>query len=72
MKSRKKEIEKIEEKLDKVSSKEEGRIKIIWCEYGKDDPVHEWINEDGSIEMITSEEFKKRGGVIIEWDDEAC
>jgi len=67
----KREIKKAEEKLNKVSGdKENTKIKVIWLEYGEEDPLHEWVNEDGSIEMITSEEYKKRGGVIIEFDDD--
>ncbi len=72
MKSRKKEIEKLEEKLDKLGGEEDFPIEVVWLEYGQEEPLHKWKNKDGSIEYLTKEEYKKRGGVIIEWDDEAC
>ena len=41
-------------------------ISVNW----RDDDLYEWKCEDGSIELITREEFEKRGGVIVEWSDD--
>ena len=41
-------------------------IKMNW----REDDLIEWPLEDGSIELITRDEFKKRGGILVEWPDD--
>lgn len=63
MKSKKNELERIEKEIrdpDDVS------ISVNW----RADDLIEWPCEDGSIELISQEEYKARGGVIIDWPDD--
>jgi len=62
--SAKSELERIEKRLD--PDDDELDISVNW----REDDLYEWKLEDGSIELITREEFEKRGGVIVEWPDD--
>lgn len=64
----KRELRKVKDKLkvlDNALDPEEIIIRVNW----RDDGMSEWTNKDGSIEVITPEEYRKRGGIIIGWDD---
>lgn len=61
--SAKNKLNKIERQLQ---PDEEFDISVNW----RDDDLYEWKLEDGSIELITKEEFEKRGGVIVSWPDD--
>jgi hypothetical protein len=62
----KSELDGIEKSLKSSSDEAKIDIKLNW----RDDDLLEWPLEDGSSELITKDEFKKRGGVIVEWPDE--
>jgi len=64
MKSRiKKELENIE---NKIAPSDEIHIKVNW----RSDDLHEWDLPDGSIELISEEEYLQRGGRIIRYPEE--
>ena len=64
MKSKiKNELEKIEKK---IAPGDEIHIKVNW----RSDDLHEWDLPDGSIELISEEEYLKRGGLIIRYPEE--
>jgi len=61
----------IKKKLDDIEARIEPKkndisIKVNWCE----DDLIEWDLEDGSVELITREEFKSRGGILVEWSND--
>jgi len=62
----KSELDGIEKSLKSSSDEAKIDIKLNW----REDDLIEYELEDGSIELITKDEFKKRGGVIVEWPDE--
>lgn len=65
MKALKHELEKIEKK---ILPDDEIHITVYW----RKDGLHEWHLPDGSIELISEEEYLKRGGRIIRYaEDEA-
>ena len=59
----KKRLDDIEDRLD---PKEKISIKVNW----RDDDLIEWDLEDGSVELITEDEFKRRGGILVEWSSD--
>jgi len=61
--SAKSELNKIEKRI--IANDDDVDIRVNW----RDDDLYEWSCEDGSMELITREEFIKRGGLIVEWDD---
>ena len=63
----KRELKKVKDKL-KALDPEDITISIVYVNW-RDDGMSEWTNKDGSIEVITPEEYRKRGGIIIGWDD---
>jgi len=64
MKARiKKELENIE---NKIAPGDEIHIKVDW----RNDDLYEWDLPGGSIELISEEEYLKRGGLIIRYPEE--
>jgi len=53
-----------------LKSSSDGEAKINISLNWREDDLIEWDLEDGSIELITKDEFKRRGGILVEWDDE--
>ena len=63
----KRELKKVKDKL-KALDPEDITISIVYVNW-RDDGMSEWTNKDGSIEVITPEEYRKRGGITIGWED---
>jgi hypothetical protein len=63
--SAKSELEKIEKR---IHLKDE--VKINVSVNFRDDDLLEWHLEDGSVELITRDEFERRGGILISCNDE--
>lgn len=61
----KRELRKVKDKL-KALDPEEIIIQVNW----RTDGLIEAKNDDGSIEAITPEEYRRRGGIVITWDDQ--
>ena len=59
----KSELDKIEKNLDINDDDGKIDIKINW----RNDGLIEWDLEDGSSELITIEEYKKRGGILVQY-----
>lgn len=60
----------VKNKLNKIERKLEPKDEIDLSVNWRDDGLFEWKLEDGSIELITEDEFEKRGGVIVSWPDD--
>jgi hypothetical protein len=61
--SSKNKLERIEKRID-AHDPDQVHFEVSWCVDG----LCEWKCEDGSIEMITRDEFKRRGGILLSWD----
>ena len=54
-------------RLEKLEKKQDPAIRITVNE--RKDGLFEWIFDDGKIEIVTEAEFRKRGGIIVTWQD---
>jgi len=59
----KKKLDDLEARID--PKHDDISIKVNW----REDDLIEWDLEDGSIELITKDEFINRGGVLVEWSE---
>jgi len=58
-------LDRIEKSLDANDEKKHD-FEVSW----RSDGLIEWQAEDGSIELISPDEFKKRGGILLDWGDD--
>jgi len=64
--SAKSELDRIEKSLEPKNKDVKINVKVNW----RDDDLIEWDLEDGSIELITKDEFKRRGGILVELEND--
>jgi len=63
--SAKSELNKIEKRMERQDP-QDNNFEVSW----RVDGMCEWRCDDGSIEMITPDEFKRRGGILLSWSDD--
>ncbi len=62
-------LNRLKRDFEKSSSDDDAIIKVNLC--WRTDGMIEYELEDGSTELITRDEFKARGGILISMDDES-
>jgi len=66
--SSKQTLKRLERDLKASSTDGEAiKVSVNW----RDDDLIEFECEDGSIELITKDQFKDRGGILVEWPDDS-